>query len=95
MRDRPAGVRHLAVARRAPELFGQLDDLGRPRRADGVALRLQPARGIDRHVAVEACPAVGSGRTALAALKEAQRLGRQDLRAGKAVVDLGEVEVGG
>ena len=71
----------------------QLDDLRDARRADRMALRLQPAAGVDRglatqHRAARLEPLPGCSRVAEAEVLVGDELGDRE-----AVVDLGEVDV--
>src|SRR6056297_1929720 len=94
VRDAEVGVRHgVAVGVVTPQDAGHLDDLGGPRRADGVALRLEAAGEVHRAVAVAGRLAAACRAYALTGRVEVQRLQREHLRDGEAVVDLGDVDV--
>src|SRR5215467_10545862 len=72
----------------AAQLRGDLGDLGRAGRADGMALRLQPARRIDGQLAAERRPSLLRGEAAGAWLEEAEPFRGHDLGDREAVVQL-------
>src|SRR3990172_7690163 len=92
---RKAALRALPLPRAgAPvELLEDLNGLSHARRADGVALRLQPAGRVHGQVARQRCKAVDRGLRALPFLDEPEVLDCEHFRDREAVVDLGEVHI--
>src|SRR5262245_53469522 len=88
-----AGAVHLARAGVLAQLGDDLGDLGGAGGADGMALGLEPAGRIDRHLAAETRPALLRRDAARTRLEEAEPLGGYDLGDGEAVVQLDHVDV--
>src|SRR5262245_62135064 len=87
------GAVDLTVAALAPEVGGHLPDVGDAGRSDGMALRLQAARDVDRLPAVAPRGARLEVVDRAALLAEHEVVVVHELRGGEAVVQFDEVEV--
>src|SRR5437016_2210785 len=93
VRESPPGSDDLALARLAAQLTHDLHGLGDAGRADGLAARLQAARGVHGDLPVQGRQAFRRRGPALALLDEPEVLDRHDLRDREAVMDLGDLDV--
>ena len=87
------GVRDLAFVRGAPELPHELGALGEAGRAEGMSLREEAAGGVRDPLAAVGVVAFLDELLGAALVAEAERLVRQDLVRGEAVVQLDDLDV--
>src|SRR6266851_2315027 len=87
------GILDLYAARGSRQLHGREHMHGNAGGADGVALGLEPARRVDRELAVLFRPAFHGGARALPFGREADRLVDQEFGDGEAVMHLGETQI--